>query len=532
MIPDHPLEATVRVSHSIREHGMAILQLLFGAPRTDWIHFFAFLTGIILFIFIAEKTRARLGWSAEINRKLVHVMTGVLVFFCPFFFVSAKPLVWMAAVFIAVDFIGVETGKLKGMHGTARKSFGTVFYPLTFLFLVLTCWNGHKAVLTLSMLILAFSDAAAAVVGENLRHPHAFSLWKDKKSLEGSAAMFGVSFLIVWLLLPVLSPWDHTAVSGAEAAWIGLVTAVFATVLEALSGNGSDNLSSPLGAAFIIAFMLSSPVRDDLRLSAGAALGLIIALASLRLRFLAPSGAAATFVLAALLFGIGGWPWTFPILAFFVSSSLLSKTGKSRKKSLQSIYEKTGTRDIGQVAANGGTACLFALLSHFFPNPIWYKMHLGAVAAVNADTWATEIGIFSVVRPRSLVGFRPVPPGTSGGVTPLGTLGALAGSILIAAAGWVSAPQGSQFPAFGPLFRAVVLAGFTASLADSVIGATLQAQYRCPVCGKITEKRTHCRRTPTLLISGLAFVNNDWVNWICSVAGAGAVWASCRIGSF
>ncbi|HEX9933871.1 MAG TPA: hypothetical protein VGB38_01640, partial [bacterium] len=111
--------------------------------------FFLFLGGIVLFIIIAEKTRTRLGWSAEVNRKLVHVLTGVLVFFTPFVFTSNKPLIWMAALFIAVDFIGVETGKLKGMHGTARKSFGTVFYPLTFLILAATCWNGHKSVMVL-----------------------------------------------------------------------------------------------------------------------------------------------------------------------------------------------------------------------------------------------------------------------------------------------------------------------------------------------------------------------------------------------
>ncbi len=508
---------------------MNVLRFLFEAPASDWIRFTGFLCGIVFFIILAEKTRANLGWSPEINRKLVHVLTGILVFFCPFFFISGKPLVWMAVLFAGIDFVGVETGKLKGMHGTARKSFGTVFYPFTFFILVLTCWNGRKTVLILSMLILALADAAAAVMGENLKRPHEFRLWKDKKSFEGSSVMFLTSFLIVWLLLPRVCWLDSIVISGAEAAWIGSVAAVIATLLEAMSSKGSDNLTSPLGAAFVLNFMLYSPTGDALRLTAGLLLGAAIAFSSLRLRFLAPSGSAAAFVLAAILFGIGGWSWTVPILVFFVSSSLLSKTGKGRKKQFAGIFEKTDTRDMGQVAANGGTAGFLAVLFHFFPNPLWYTLHLGAVAAVNADTWATEIGVFSRNRPRSIIGLKPVSHGTSGGVTLLGTVGALLGSALIAATGRMAVPADAALLMTGPILGAITLAGLVASLCDSVLGATVQAQYRCPVCGKITEKQAHCVGRETQHASGLRFMSNDWVNWVCSVTGAVAAWVGIQI---
>jgi hypothetical protein len=72
-----------------------ILDWLFAAPKGDWIRFFVFLEGILLFIALAEKTRTRLGWSPEVNRKLVHVGTGVLIVFSPLFFISSKPLSFM-----------------------------------------------------------------------------------------------------------------------------------------------------------------------------------------------------------------------------------------------------------------------------------------------------------------------------------------------------------------------------------------------------------------------------------------------------
>jgi uncharacterized protein (TIGR00297 family) len=506
-----------------------MISFLFEAPASDWIRFVLFLAGILAFIFLAEKTRTRLDWSAEVTRKLVHVGTGVLIVFSPLFFVSPKPLLWMAVLFMAVNFAGVETGKLKGMHDTTRKSFGTVFYPMTFFILVLTCWNGNKSVLIAAMTVLAFSDAAAAVVGELLKHPHEYRFGADKKSLEGSASMFLATFLLMALFLRPLAAGDGMELSIRTALWIGFITAALATALESVSSGGSDNLTAPLGSAFILYYLLHGDESALLRLTAGLLLAGIVALGSWRMKFLNASGAAGTFILASLVFGIGGWTWAVPILAFFISSSLLSKIGKSRKKRFDLIYEKSSTRDIGQVMANGGVPGLIVMLNGLAPDPAWYFTFLGAVAAVNADTWATELGTFSRSRPLLVTTFRRVPHGTSGAVSPLGLLSALAASAVIVYSGFLSHPQ--VFPSGwkDTLTGLIVLSGFLATLADSLLGATIQAQYRCPDCGKITEKKKHCDGKTTILASGFRFVDNDRVNLACSAAGAGLVWLFMRI---
>lgn len=52
------------------------------------------------------------------------------------------------------------------------------------------------------------------------------------------------------------------------------------------------------------------------------------------------------------------------------------------------------------------------------------------------------------------------------------------------------------------------------------IGASLQAIYTCPACRKETEKHPlHSCGTPTTLIRGLAWLDNDWVNTACTLAG-------------
>ena len=55
----------------------------------------------------------------------------------------------------------------------------------------------------------------------------------------------------------------------------------------------------------------------------------------------------------------------------------------------------------------------------------------GALATVNADTWATELGVLARSRPRLMTNGQTVPVGTSGGVTAEGTLAALAGALFI-----------------------------------------------------------------------------------------------------
>lgn len=211
------------------------------------------------------------------------------------------------------------------------------------------------------------------------------------------------------------------------------------------------------------------------------------------------------------------------LFAFFFSSIALSRVGVARKRRLTDV-PKEGPRDAWQVAANGGVATLCtaaaALISRGTGAPphiayAFFWAYAGAYAVATADTWATEIGSAFGGTPRSIVGFRRVAPGMSGGVTLLGTLAMIAG------AAWIALVWRALTGEAGTLsFVVVTVAGCAGTLVDSALGATLQPMFRCPACERATELELHGCGTKTIGERGMPWMNNDTVNALATLTGA------------
>ncbi|HEV8264119.1 MAG TPA: DUF92 domain-containing protein [Gemmatimonadales bacterium] len=183
---------------------------------------------------------------------------------------------------------------------------------------------------------------------------------------------------------------------------------------------------------------------------------------------------------AALAVGLGtiwglGWRGFVLLLAFFVSGSLLTPSVKGGEGAAKG---GGGRRNARQVMANGGVAALAALVGSW----TWFA---GAVAAANADTWATEIGSHSRTPPRLITDGTRVAPGTDGGMTLLGTAGGVAGAGFIAGLSYVLGQRGALV---------IAVAGVVGMLLDSLLGATIQGKVR--------------------------WVDNDAVNLAATLAGA------------
>ena len=160
-----------------------------------------------------------------------------------------------------------------------------------------------------------------------------------------------------------------------------------------------------------------------MQILSGFILAVIVAYLAHRAHSLNKSGAFAAALVGTVIFGIGGWQWAILLLAFFITSSGLSRAFKKRKEGLSEKFSKGNERDAGQVFGNGGLATLFAALHAFYPGSIFpWLGFAAALAAVNADTWATELGVLNPTPPRMITNLsRRVEKGTSGGISLFGT---------------------------------------------------------------------------------------------------------------
>lgn len=245
----------------------------------------------------------------------------------------------------------------------------------------------------------------------------------------------------------------------------------------------------------------------------GLVLAATLALATRRAHALSTSGAWGAAVVGTLATA-AGWQWTVVLLAFFLSSSLLSRWRREVKAvTTAGVIAKGGARDAWQVAANGGIFALCALGAVVVPSPAWGLAGLGALAGAAADTWSTEIGTAIGGAPRRLFDGHRVAPGTSGAITGAGTLAMVAGAIFV---GTVAVLSGFAREVWLP----VVLGGVAGGTVDTLLGATLQERRWCPRCGATTERVVHDCGAQTSRRRGWGGFDNDAVNLTSCMAGA------------
>lgn len=261
---------------------------------------------------------------------------------------------------------------------------------------------------------------------------------------------------------------------------------------------------------------------DLMQIGLGFVLSIVIGGIAFARRSLSESGWLGAILVGTLTFGFGGWPWGLTLIVFFVSSSILSHYKESiKERRAAEKFAKGGRRDFFQTVANGGLGALCAV-AYALGNqpPALLAAFVGLMATVTADTWATELGVLSPHQPRLITTRQPVPPGTSGGVTLMGTTAAAAGGLLIGITmflfSWLMLPGGS-LPWW--MIVAGLLGGLGGALFDSLLGATVQAIYVYPD-GRETERRIARDGTPNRFLRGWRWMDNDLVNLISSIGGA------------
>uniref|UniRef100_A0A3Q2P8A0 Transmembrane protein 19 n=2 Tax=Fundulus heteroclitus TaxID=8078 RepID=A0A3Q2P8A0_FUNHE len=220
------------------------------------------------------------------------------------------------------------------------------------------------------------------------------------------------------------------------------------------------------------------------------------------------------------------------LLAFFITSSRLTRWGAEKKKKIDADYKEGGQRNWVQVFCNGGVPTELALLYMIEVGPgeipidfgkqysaSWMCLSLlGALACSNGDTWASEVGpVLSQSKPRLISTWKEVPTGTNGGVTPVGLVASFLGGAAVGGAYFVT-----QLLTVGDLHLAdpqwplVVyggVAGLLGSMLDSFLGAHMQYSGFDSSIGKVVSYESATTRR----ICGKPILDNNAVNLFSSV---------------
>lgn len=399
-----------------------------------------------------------------------------------------------------------------------------------------------------SFCILAFADGLAGIFGriytQSLALTEKSSRWllpleTEKKSWLG----FLVFWLVTILVSVVFISNTKEFVLGVNnfVSWNLLLPQIvtlscFVAMIELVSNKGSDNLFVVLavwlfagamglglmgsshvvflvGDHFLLFFVLISAVTGHLLC---------------RLGWLNHSGAVMAWILAFCVVVMALWS-IWPLVVFL---GLAKIAGMLRKRSGSTVHgdEKEGKpRDRWQVLANGGLYMIFAIVAYMAllkTNVLLgisvdddfgercYFLALVSLSVSSADTLSSEVGQWLGGMPRSIVSFKSIPKGVSGGVTLAGFFGAMVGALSVGIFVFVyQFEKGHLLLGMTSLcaFGWVVCLGIIGSVVDSLLGDLLQAKYRLPN-GEITD--TRAKNSKEKPIRGFAFITNDGVNFL------------------
>lgn len=215
-----------------------------------WLQISTAAAWVLLVILIAWLVSRFTNSEPEIIRKIVHIGTGNVILLAWWLNIPAVVGITASVFGSIITLLSYIFPILPGINSVGRQSLGTFFYAVSIGVLVACFWYLQQPqYAALGILIMAWGDGLAALMGQKFGQ-HKYKIFDSNKSWEGSLTMTFISFLIsILILLPTQGNiWQIWLIS--------IFVAIVATVLEAFSFLGIDNLTVPLGSAALAFFLI------------------------------------------------------------------------------------------------------------------------------------------------------------------------------------------------------------------------------------------------------------------------------------
>ncbi len=199
---------------------------------------------LALLVAIAESLSRIIPDDPELTRKVVHIGSGNVILLAWLFRIEQSVIISAAIIAGIIALVSYVTPILPSINSIGRKSLGTFFYAVSIGVLAWAFWQDYPQYTTIGILVMAWGDGMAAIVGQRFGK-HKYQVFGIEKSWEGSGAMATASFLVTLIILLA------TQGNSLQTWLIGLFIAAIATTLEAFSKLGLDNLTVPIVSGVI-----------------------------------------------------------------------------------------------------------------------------------------------------------------------------------------------------------------------------------------------------------------------------------------
>ncbi|CAB4412932.1 unnamed protein product [Rhizophagus irregularis] len=200
-----------------------------------------------------EITQRTFNIPIHVSRKIIHVLSGTFMFLLLYLFEQREYVVFLTGSFVVINYIFLRIRMFKSMDPMKGATLGTVYFPFSCAFLFGWFNDGREYLAIAGIMAMTFGDAFASIIGRKygvLRYQVMGDV--GQKTIEGSLANFVATIISVLFFWYIMSPPTLTTSNYFTGA---LISASVSTFFEAISPMGSDNLTVPIGVAFILSLL-------------------------------------------------------------------------------------------------------------------------------------------------------------------------------------------------------------------------------------------------------------------------------------
>ena len=176
----------------------------------------------------------------ELSRKIIHIGSGPIIPLAWWLDISRELSIVIASIITVTLLINHRIRLIASIEDIQRQSIGTIAYGLSITLLLICFWPTHAASVTAGILVMAFGDGFAGLIGREVKSKK-WHILGQQKSFAGTLTMFlvGGSVLIVISLI-TSQPFEPLNL---------FIISCLAVLLEQISWWGIDNLTVPIGVA-------------------------------------------------------------------------------------------------------------------------------------------------------------------------------------------------------------------------------------------------------------------------------------------